>query len=61
MRLPAERRDEVEATSVQSMQAADEAAGDTAHAPAEPGSSGLPAEPLAPEFGAAARAKSAAS
>jgi hypothetical protein len=43
------------------MKAADEAAGDTAHAPAEPGSSGLPAEPLAPEFGAAARAKSAAS
>ena len=61
MRLPTEQRDEVQATSVQTMQAADEAAGDTAaRGLAEPSSSEDLTEALAPEIGAAARAKSVA-
>jgi hypothetical protein len=60
MRLPAEGRDQVEAPSVQTTQAAADTVSDGAHGPAEPGSSELPAEPLAPEIGAAVRAKSVA-
>jgi hypothetical protein len=60
MRLPAEQRDEVEATSVQTMHAADEAAGDTAQGSAEPGSRELIAEPPAPEIETPARAQSVA-